>query len=79
MLKFALFTWHWAAKFETFVHPDIKILCNKFRHWLQIGQAMILYTLEMLFMSKELCVVLQSEKIFDVKLAEAYMSNSLHT
>ena len=36
-------------------HTDIKSLCNKFRHWLQIGQAMILYTLEMLYMSKESC------------------------
>ena len=44
------------SNLETCAHTDIKILSNKFRHWLQIGQAMILYTLEMLFMSKELNV-----------------------
>ena len=56
---------------ETSAHTDIKILCNKFRNWLQIGQAMILHTLEMLFMSKDWCFFLSIWKMFDVKLVEA--------
>ena len=39
---------------ETCAHADINILCNEFRHCLQIGHVLLLYTLDMLFMSKEL-------------------------
>ena len=39
---------------ETCAHADINILCNEFRHCLQIEHALLLYTLDMLFMSKEL-------------------------
>ena len=39
---------------ETCAHADINILCNEFWHCLQIGHVLLLYTLDMLFMSKEL-------------------------
>ena len=38
---------------ETCAHVDIKILRDKFKHCLQIGQAIILPTLKMVYMSKE--------------------------
>ena len=41
--------------FETCAHVvnvDIKILRNKFQHWLQIAQAMILHTLKVVYMLK---------------------------
>ena len=39
-------------KLETSAHVDIKILWNISTHWFQIGQAMILHTPKILFMSK---------------------------
>ena len=64
---------------ETCAHADINILCNEFRHCLQIGHVLLLYTLDMLFMSKELsclfvCFVLFFLSIWnlvDIKLVEA--------
>ena len=56
---------------ETCAQTNIKNLWNKFEHWLQVDQAMILHTQEMLYMSKEFYFVLFLIilKIFDVKLA----------
>ena len=54
---------------ETYAQTDIEVLWNKFKHWLQVVQAMILDTLEMLYKSKEFNFFLLILKIFGVKLA----------
>ena len=64
---------------ETCAHADINILCNEFRHCLQIGHVLLLYTLDMLFMSKELsclfcfvgCFFLSIWNLVDIELAKA--------
>ena len=39
-----------------------KFLRDKLKHWLQIGQAIILHTLKMVYMSKELIFFFQFVK-----------------
>ena len=37
---------------ETCAHTDIKILCNKLRHWLQIGQVMVPHSRDVLHVKR---------------------------
>ena len=53
---------------EICAHVDIKILRNKFKHWLQIGQAMILHTLKLVCMYKESICFFLFEKYLMSKL-----------
>ena len=58
---------------ETCAHVDIKILRDKFKHWLQIGQAIIVHTLKMVYTNVHVKRIFFSFnfEILDVKLVKA--------